>query len=223
MKILNLYAGIGGNRKAWGDEYEVTAIEFDEETAKVYKDYFPNDNVIIADAHQYLLDHYKEFDFIWGSPPCPTHSILNTTKNGRGDVKMEYPDMTLYQEILFLDNWFKGKWVIENVVPYYTPLIAAKKVDMHLWWSNFNITSKDTINTIISNNSNATYTYRGSSTSDNASLYNLGFSSHTKLNAVQKVFQLHLVYLKVASDNHKDQLAIGYIEYRFKCVALRHL
>jgi len=143
MKILNLYAGIGGNRKAWGDEHEVTAIEFDEETAKVYRDYFPNDTVIVTDAHKYLLEHYKEYDFIWGSPPCPTHSILNTTKNGRGDVKMEYPDMTLYQEIIFLDNWFKGKWVIENVVPYYTPLIAAKKVDRHLWWSNFNITSKD--------------------------------------------------------------------------------
>lgn len=143
MKILNLYAGIGGNRKAWGDEHEITAIEFDEETARVYRDYFPNDTVIVTDAHQYLLEHYKEFDFIWGSPPCPTHSILNTTKNGRGDVKMEYPDMTLYQEIIFLDNWFKGKWVIENVVPYYTPLIVAKKVDRHLWWSNFNITSKD--------------------------------------------------------------------------------
>jgi hypothetical protein len=27
MRILNLYAGIGGNRALWGDEHEVTAIE----------------------------------------------------------------------------------------------------------------------------------------------------------------------------------------------------
>ena len=140
MKILNLYAGIGGNRKLWGDEHEITAVENDTETARVYTDCFPNDIMIVGDAHQYLLDHYKEFDIIWASPPCPTHSILNTTKNGRGDVKMEYPNMMLYQEIIFLDNWFKGKWVIENVVPYYQPLIHPKaKVDRHLWWANFNI------------------------------------------------------------------------------------
>src|SRR5680860_1285631 len=73
MDVLNLYAGIGGNRKLWTD-CDVTAVEWDEETAKVYQDYFPNDKVIVGDAHQYLLDHYKEFDFIWSSPPCPTHS-----------------------------------------------------------------------------------------------------------------------------------------------------
>ena len=27
MRILNLYAGIGGNRKLWGEEHEVTAVE----------------------------------------------------------------------------------------------------------------------------------------------------------------------------------------------------
>lgn len=27
MKILNLYAGIGGNRKLWGDDHEVTVVE----------------------------------------------------------------------------------------------------------------------------------------------------------------------------------------------------
>jgi len=138
MKILNLYCGIGGNRKLWGNEHEITAVEYNEQIANVYKDYFPNDNVIVTDAHQYLLDHYKEFDFIWTSPPCPTHSILNSTKNGNG-LKMEYPDMRLYEEIIFLDNWFKGKYVVENVVPYYPVLIPAKKVDRHLWWSNFPI------------------------------------------------------------------------------------
>ena len=76
MKILNLYAGIGGNRKNWGDTHEITAVEYDPKIAAIYRDFFPNDKVIIADAHQYLLDHFSEFDFIWSSPPCQSHSKL---------------------------------------------------------------------------------------------------------------------------------------------------
>lgn len=140
MKILNLYAGIGGNRKLWGDSHEITAVEYDEPTADIYKNMFPNDTVIIDDAHKYLIEHYSEFDFIWSSPPCPTHSRLNTTMVGCGKSPV-YPDMALYQEIIFLNQWFNGLWVIENVIPYYEPLIPAKKVDRHLWWSNFYISN----------------------------------------------------------------------------------
>ena len=136
MKILNLYAGIGGNRKLWGNEHEITAVEWDEETAKVYSHYFPNDKMVVGDAHQYLLDHYKEFDFIWSSPPCPTHSKFNNTKY---DYMAKYPDMELYEEIIFLGHWFDGKYCVENVVPYYEPLIPAKKLARHLFWSNFKI------------------------------------------------------------------------------------
>ena len=75
LKVLNLYAGIGGNRKLWKD-VDVTAVENNPEIAEVYKQFYPNDKVIIADAHQYLLEHFKEFNFIWSSPPCPTHSKL---------------------------------------------------------------------------------------------------------------------------------------------------
>lgn len=64
MKILNLYAGIGGNRKLWGEDNEVTAIEYDENIAKIYQENFPNDKVIVTDAHEYLLEHFREFDFI---------------------------------------------------------------------------------------------------------------------------------------------------------------
>lgn len=63
MKILNLYAGIGGNRKLWGNEHDIVAVEYDTKIAKIYQDFFPDDKVIVADAHQYLLEHYKEFDF----------------------------------------------------------------------------------------------------------------------------------------------------------------
>jgi DNA (cytosine-5)-methyltransferase 1 len=141
MKILNLYCGIGGNRKLWGDEHEVTAVEWDENIAKVYQDLFPNDKVIIGDAHQYLMDHYHEFDFIWASPPCQTHSSFrqNIGVRFRG-VPAVYPDMKLYQEIIFLQSNFKGKWVVENVNPYYEPLIEPSvKLDRHLFWCNFDI------------------------------------------------------------------------------------
>lgn len=137
MKALNLYAGIGGNRKLWKD-IEVTAVEIDPKIAEIYHDLFPEDTMIIGDAHQYLLDHYKEYDFIWSSPPCPTHSKTNTFLHAQGIIR--YPDMELYQEIIFLQHFFKGKWVIENVTPYYDPLIKpTKKVGRHLIWANFRI------------------------------------------------------------------------------------
>lgn len=141
MKILNLYAGIGGNRKLWGDEHEITAVEYNTKIAEVYKSFFPNDNVIVCDAHEYLLNHYKEFDFIWSSPPCPTHSRINFTNGGRWPVK--YPDMRLYQEIILLKEWFIGKYVIENVISYYKPLIAPQESGRHYFWANFKIPNLD--------------------------------------------------------------------------------
>lgn len=103
----------------------------------MYQERFPNDKVIVTDAHEYLLNHYKEFDFIWSSPPCPTHS---KSRFARHETTIsEYPDMRLYQEILFLDNYFKGKYVVENVVPFYEPLIPAKKRGRHMYWTNFNL------------------------------------------------------------------------------------
>ena len=146
IKVLNLYACLGGNRYKWdevakeaGIEIEVTAVEWDEELAKLYQERFPNDIVIVADAHQYLLDHYKEFDFIWSSPPCPSHSKIRISQKSRDTFNAVYPDMKLYEEILFLDNYFQGKYVVENVIPYYQPLIPAKKRHRHLYWTNFNL------------------------------------------------------------------------------------
>ena len=143
-KILNLYACLGGNRYKWdevADNLEVTAVELDPELARMYQERFPNDIVIIADAHQYLLDHYKEFDFVWSSPPCPTHSTIRMTQKTKSGFIAKYPDMILYQEIIFIDNHCKGKYVIENVIPYYDPLIPAKKRGRHLYWTNFNLPS----------------------------------------------------------------------------------
>lgn len=143
VKILNLYAGIGGNRKLWTN-VDVTAVEINPEIAKIYKDFFPEDNVVIADAHKYLLEHYEEFDFIWASPPCPTHSrIRQFTAVARGQNKAVYPDMQLYQEIIFLMYNFKGKWVIENVISYYEPLIKPQELASHYFWANFPLGNKE--------------------------------------------------------------------------------
>jgi DNA (cytosine-5)-methyltransferase 1 len=145
MKILNLYSGIGGNRKLWSDKHQVTAVEFDPNIAEIYKSYFPNDKVIVADAHQFLLDNYKDYDFIWSSPPCPSHSRINTSFiNSKTHEKyIKYPAMELYQEILLLKHFFSGYYVVENVIPYYKPLIPAKiELQRHYFWSNINIRKK---------------------------------------------------------------------------------
>ena len=141
MRILNLYAGIGGNRKLWGEEHKITAIEYKKEIADIYKDFFPNDKVVVADAHQYLLENFMNYDFVWSSPPCPTHSqvrfIATYDKQGNIRQKPVYPDMKLYEEIIFLKHYFKGLFCVENVVGYYEPLITPQEVGRHYFWANF--------------------------------------------------------------------------------------
>jgi DNA (cytosine-5)-methyltransferase 1 len=138
-KVLNLYSGIGGNRKLW-QNCEVTAVELNPVLANIYGEHFPQDNVVCGDAHEFLRTHYKEFDFIWSSPPCQSHSSFrhNICVRFRG-TEAHYPDMRLYEEILFLKHHANCKWVIENVSPYYEPLIPAVKIQRHLFWSNFAI------------------------------------------------------------------------------------
>ncbi|MBA3678598.1 DNA cytosine methyltransferase [Candidatus Saccharibacteria bacterium] len=136
MKVLNLYAGIGGNRKLWKD-VEVTAVENDPQIAEVYKQFFPDDEVVVGDAHEYLMEHFQDYDFIWSSPPCQSHSKTNFFLKGQGIFR--YPDMKLYQEILFLQYFFKGKYVVENVQGYYKPLVEPQKMGRHYFWANFKI------------------------------------------------------------------------------------
>jgi DNA (cytosine-5)-methyltransferase 1 len=139
MKILNLYSGIGGNRKLW-EGHEITAVENVPEIAEVYQKFFPNDTVIIADAHEYLLEHFQEYDFIWSSPPCPTHSVCSHFLKGQGIIR--YPDMKLWQEIILLKHFYKGKYCVENVKSYYKPLIPPQEIGRHYFWANFQIDYK---------------------------------------------------------------------------------
>ena len=139
IKVLNLYACLGGNRYKWDEvtDIEVTAVELDPEAARLYQERFPKDKVVVADAHQYLLDHFNEFNFIWSSPPCPSHSKARFAR--KSTTSAIYPDFKLYEEIVFLDNYFEGKYCVENVVPFYEPLIPGKKRGRHLYWTNFNL------------------------------------------------------------------------------------
>lgn len=133
MKVLNLYAGLGGNRKLWPD-CDVTAVELDERIASVYQRLYPDDTVVVGDAHQYLLDHFDDYDFIWSSPPCQTRSKM--AKATRHDLR-RYVDLSVEQEVLFLKHFFDGKWVVENVSSFFDPLIPCQSVGRHCYWANF--------------------------------------------------------------------------------------
>jgi DNA (cytosine-5)-methyltransferase 1 len=136
LKMLNLYGGLGGNRKKI-EGVEVTTVELNPKIAEVYRKLYPQDNLVVGDAHQYLLDHADEYDIIWSSPPCQSHSRM--VKATRHKIR-KYPDMRLYEEIIFLQHFFKGLWVVENVKPYYTPLIEPTAVlGRHYFWASFPI------------------------------------------------------------------------------------
>jgi len=140
LKILNLYAGVGGNRKLWED-VEVVAVENDPKIAAVYQKLYPEDEVFVDDAHNFLLDTYDFFDFVWSSPPCQSHSRMVIAGRNR---KPRYPEMQMYEEIIFLQHFFKGGWIVENVKPYYKELIPPKEiVGRHWFWSNFNFDVED--------------------------------------------------------------------------------
>ena len=186
MKILVLYACLGGNRYLWGDEHEITAVELDPELARMYKERFKNDTVIVADAHQYLIDHYREFDFVWSSPPCPTHSRIQTSLKERPTFKPYYPDMKLYEEVIFLGQFFKGKYCVENVIPYYDLLIPGHKRGRHIYWTNFKLPS------VLSNRSG-----------------NIGGNEEVK-----RLCEFHKIDLtSYKGDQRKDKIARNLVDY----------
>lgn len=135
VKILNLYAGLGGNRHLWPVEVEVTAIESDQDIVNAYRDAYPQDKVVRADAMTYLLKHFEEFDAIWASPPCQSHSRM--LRSGR-NRKPRYVDMSLWQLILFCEQHVGDTpWLVENVRPSYKPFLPPQgSSGRHLFWSN---------------------------------------------------------------------------------------
>ncbi len=135
IKYLNLYAGLGGNRKLLKN-VQVTAIERDPKIAAVYKELYPDDEVVVCDAREYLLANYQNFDWIWTSPKCQANTKM--IRSGR-NRKPLYPDLRCYEQAIFLKHNFDGNWVVENVKPYYEPLIEPQYVGRHAFWSNLDI------------------------------------------------------------------------------------
>lgn len=143
MKILNLYAGVGGNRRLWSGDHEIIAVEYDPDIAHAYKTLYPNDTIVVDDAHDFLLNNYGDFDFIWSSPPCQSHSRMRYHLGvGAKGFDFKYPDFKLYEEIILLKyrTTQKQRFVVENVRPWYNPLITGyQTIDRHLYWADFDI------------------------------------------------------------------------------------
>ena len=67
---------------------------------------------------------------------------LKEFKKEKTSYTTKYYSSDHYIEILFLKYYFEGKWVVENVNPFYDPLIKpTAKIGRHLFWSNFEIAS----------------------------------------------------------------------------------
>lgn len=140
MKILNLFAGIGGNRSLWGTNHEITSVERDPFIAEIYKKRFPQDKLIMTDAFEFVEKNYMNYDFIWASPPCQSHSQMAITGQNKTPIM---PDARFYGLIIFLKRYFPGKFIIENVRPYYIPLMQPSAIlGRHYFWSNFTIPDK---------------------------------------------------------------------------------
>jgi DNA (cytosine-5)-methyltransferase 1 len=64
---------------------------------------------------------------------------MKHSHKGRENFEMPYPDMKLWQEIIYLQECFEGDWCVENVITYYDPLIEPQERGKHYFWSNFYI------------------------------------------------------------------------------------
>ena len=205
MKVLNLYAGIGGNRQLWED-VEVTAVENNPEIAQIYSDFYPEDEIIIGDAHNYLLENYNKYDFIWSSPPCQTHSQIryNLGVKNRG-TKAVYPDMKLYEEILFLQWYYKGNYVVENTRGFYEPLIPPRFICSHYFWSNFYI---EYIKTDNRNHRDGTVESLQSRKQIDLSKYDIINKRQILRNCVEPELGLHIINQSKGIRIHTNQLNI---------------
>lgn len=150
MRILNLYAGIGGNAKLWrqtakqyNQDIFITHVEINPLLCKELRLLFPDDVVLNIDANDYLEylaqnDMLNDYDIIWSSPPCQTHSRMNRI-NSKKYHKSSYIDPSYIQQIILLKYNYDGCYFVENVSPYYGVLFDGVQIGRHIIWSNIDV------------------------------------------------------------------------------------
>ena len=136
IRLYNGCAGFGANTHLLDrNKYHITHVEMYEDIAIINQKLHKEDIVIIGDAYQYFQENHTNFDVAWFSPNCQSHSrMVKATKHNVNKI----PDMTgIYGLMVFLKHFYKGDWIIENVVPFYKPLVdPSLRVGRHIFWSN---------------------------------------------------------------------------------------
>ncbi len=145
IKILDLFCGLGGVARGFQEyliekniKFEYYAVDIDFKILLTHKILNPKSITIKKDAYSLRDEELKEYDFIWASPPCETHSHLNFY-NWNNPKKFKPPDMRLYKLIKRL-HILNIPFIVENVKPYYKPPIKpCTKIGRHILWSNISL------------------------------------------------------------------------------------
>lgn len=116
FRILDLFCGGGGASLGYEQAgLEVVGVDLNKQ--KNYRGEF-----IQSDAIEFLLENYKNFDFVHASPPCQKYSksAMQWRKNGK-----EYPDLIEPTRAALIST---GKpYIIENVTnaPLINPFLLC--------------------------------------------------------------------------------------------------
>lgn len=147
IKFLNTFAGVGGNTELLDrDKFEVTHIELYSKPTRYLEENFPNDIVLRKNAWRYIPENFRDYDIVWASPSCKTHSRARVFQLSDRYVNgnFELPDERLWMLIKWLKVFGSRMiWIVENVIPFYTSIeIPTALVGRHLVWSNKRIGDK---------------------------------------------------------------------------------
>lgn len=145
MRILDLYGGVGGTgigihevcQEEFGLEYDYMIVENDEEVIKYHALNCPRSHIYKEDAINWL-DKLENFDFIWVSPPCKSHSMAMLFWSNT--EKFRQIDKDLFKWIRKTRELKLPAIVVENVVPYYGfKYKPTCMIGRHVFWANFPI------------------------------------------------------------------------------------
>jgi len=113
-RLLDLFSGAGGAARGYQNAgFHVTGVDI------AWQENYAGDVFHRADAIDYCLSHWTEFDAIHASPPCQAHTTLAKGNNNNTDA---YPDLIEATRAVLS---MTGKpWVIENVpsAPLHNPI-----------------------------------------------------------------------------------------------------